>query len=278
MLKVDLIIANSFKNSLQYFFGIALYVLSNGGSNLTLSKISIGLFSFLLFYVAIYLYNDLIDYDLDRKNVFRSNIKALARGSINKKTAKMLIYTCMIVGLSLSLLINKAHILALITIGIFNFFYSSPYTKLKDNALTFPMTLVAIQFLKFSIGWLALTSSLSGLPLLYVTSLSFFYVFLSYFSKNPTLTIKEILNITFAKIILTFGVIAYILLPVFYSIKLVFLFLIITLTIFLAPIVSFLPFIHHQNSFEKSVYIVIVSNALMILFIMLLTWNNSIFA
>ena len=203
MLKVDLIIANSFKNSLQYFFGIALYVLSNGGSNLTLSKISIGLFSFLLFYVAIYLYNDLIDYDLDRKNVFRSNIKALARGSINKKTAKMLIYTCMIVGLSLSLLINKAHILALITIGIFNFFYSSPYTKLKDNALTFPMTLVAIQFLKFSIGWLALTSSLSGLPLLYVTSLSFFYVFLSYFSKNPTLTIKEILNITFAKIILT---------------------------------------------------------------------------
>ena len=88
------------KNIIQFFLGFVLYWLLFGAFDwLTLG---IALAGFLLAYSSVYFFNDIVDYEEDKKDEDKKDWKLVASGAMTKKTALVVGLVFMVSGLLLS--------------------------------------------------------------------------------------------------------------------------------------------------------------------------------
>jgi 4-hydroxybenzoate polyprenyltransferase len=165
------------RNSFQYLFGFVFYYLLFG--RFELFSFIVGMLSFLIAYNGIYFINDLIDYERDKKDK-KKHYKPLINKSVSKQQAKFYIFVSFLAGLSLSLFLNNFFTFLLISlIGI-----NLVHTLLRDRTNFKLATLFLSQFIKFSMGWFALTISLSGFPFWPFLTLTMAYLFNYFAYKN----------------------------------------------------------------------------------------------
>ncbi|MCD6398611.1 MAG: UbiA family prenyltransferase [Candidatus Aenigmarchaeota archaeon] len=197
-MKIKNIIYNSItmsipNNVFQYFLGATLFFIIFG--SVDVSKLIIGLSGFLLSYSSVYLYNDIIDYEEDKKHKEKIKWKIIARGDLSKKTAKNLILVFVALGVPLSFLVNKFFGIIAVLLILLNVLHSSPKTKFKKKKLGL-INLTVIQFLKYSLGWFALTTNLSKFPLWLIlcfslTYSSIYFLYKLDFKKNLIIKNKK---------------------------------------------------------------------------------------
>ena len=183
---------NAPKNILQFLFGVIIYVSLTGDYNLL--KIVLGASGLSLGLGAIYLFNDLTDYEDDKKNLMKISWKAIANGSMSIHTAKYLIIVLSILGTTLSFLAGMNFFGIFAAIIALNLLYSYPSIRLKNHKNMGLLLITVIQILKFSSGWFLFTSSFKGFPFPFVLSLSIGYSLLFLYYKNNTINAKEIIK------------------------------------------------------------------------------------
>lgn len=183
---------NAPKNILQFLFGVIIYSSLTGDYNLL--KIVLGASGLSLGLGAIYLFNDLTDYEEDKKNQMKISWKAIANGSISIPTSRYLIVILSILGTSLSFLAGTNFFAIFASIMALNLLYSYPTIRLKSHKNTSLIIITFIQILKFSSGWFLFTSSFIGFPFPFVISLSVGYSLLFLYYKNDTANAKEIIK------------------------------------------------------------------------------------
>ncbi len=187
----DSFIFNLVRNSLLYLTGFSLYLLTYGYFNLI--KTIIGLLSFIITYNSIYYYNDLMDYESDKKNKFKRKYKALTRGDITINDAITIMFSSIIVGLMLSVFVNQWFTILLLFLLLQNFLHSSPITTrlFKHNRKVMIVNMFLMQFIKISLGWFALTSNTTLMPSWIIATISLAYVWSYFFYKKGIHQIKK---------------------------------------------------------------------------------------
>ena len=184
MARFNTLIINTIKNCFQFFLGVMVYVtLFNSLPNL--SAIILGLISFVITYVGVYIYNDLSDYELDKKS--KKDFKFLFTSSITKKTASNLMYLSILVGVLMSYLVSSTYLLLILLLVFLNYLYSGP-ARLKKNYITFSMLISAIEFIKYSLGWASLGGTSANFPFFFILSLALAYASMGYLYKKPYLS------------------------------------------------------------------------------------------
>lgn len=183
---------NAPKNILQFLFGVIIYISVTG--NYDLLKIvfaSLGLF---LGLGAIYLFNDLTDYEDDKKNQLKISWKAIANGSISIQSAKYLIFIISVLGTIFSFLAGLNFFTIYALVAILNLAYSHPAIRLKKSKNASVIIITLIQILKFSSGWFLFTNSLEGFPFSFVICLSIGYTLLFLYYKNNTANARKVIR------------------------------------------------------------------------------------
>ena len=205
--KVSSVSINIPKNILQFFVGVVIYMILLS-SKINALLILEALTAFLLIYNSVYLFNDIMDYKEDKKHPLKRKIKPIARGdlTIENAAAQMLIF--LIIGFILSSLVGKYFTIFLAVLLFLNFLFSSKYTRFKKNILRVP-TLFLIEFLKFSIGWFAITNNLSRFPFVFIGALSAFYTAGYLMYKNLDLKLDDFVKKREVVLTFLFGVVLY---------------------------------------------------------------------
>ena len=163
---------NLVKNSIQYLIGVMLYFMVF--NKLSFSFI-LGLLGFLIAYHSVYQFNDLMDYEEDKNNKFKLKTKLLPRGEIKRSTVESYSFMLAVIGLTLSFLVNTFFGLLVSTCLLLNFLYSSSLTRLKKSKFLLPNIFI-IEFIKYSLGWFALTNSILEYPFVFIATLSMAYL------------------------------------------------------------------------------------------------------
>lgn len=129
--------------SLIIIFG---YII-NPESNISYIPILIlTLISFVIFYSGVYVFNDLVDFESDKKNP-KKQLSPLVQGKISFRNASIISIILIFTGLITLTLINPLNLLiGSLFLGI-NLFYSLvakkiPYLELLVNSTTYPLRLV----------------------------------------------------------------------------------------------------------------------------------------
>jgi 4-hydroxybenzoate polyprenyltransferase len=179
------------KNIVQFSLGILLYWFVMGIPDLFVAIISLA--GFLLAYSYVYVYNDLVDYHEDKKDAEKIKWKLVAGGMLSERAAKILALIFVITGLSVSLLVSQWFFLMVAGMLFLNFLHSSPYTRFKRGLKKTAVNMTAIEFLKFSCGWFALTSDIAKFPfwLVFVFSIVYTASYLIYKFKFTGSIIKS---------------------------------------------------------------------------------------
>lgn len=180
------------KNIVQFLLGFVLFWVTFGVADVFLMVVS--LISFLLTYSSVYLFNDIIDYEDDKKDEEKSKWKLIVTGELSREAAMGYYIIMLLAGISLSLFINRAFTLILIGLVFFNFLHSSTLTRFKESLPKTALNMTIIEFLKYSTGWFALTSNISNFPFWLVLCFSVAYtaVYLFYkFKFNRALVMKN---------------------------------------------------------------------------------------
>jgi hypothetical protein len=160
------------KNAFQYSIGSVLYFLIF--NSFDMYSYILGMIGFLIAYQSVYHHNNLIDYKEDVKDRIRSKIRPLASGETTREYSESLAFILPVIGLTICFFVSPYFgLLTAITL-VLNFFHSSAFVKLKRTRLVLP-NFFALEFLKFSIGWFALSASISSLPYLFITFLALVY-------------------------------------------------------------------------------------------------------
>ncbi len=162
------------KNVVQFSLGIMLFWFVMGVPDAFVTLLSLS--GFLIAYSAVYLYNDLIDHEEDRKDSEKIKWKLVAGNMLSPRAAKVLTLAFAISGISLSLAVNKWFFLMVLAMLALNFLHSSPYTQFKRGLKKTAVNMTAIEFLKFSCGWFALTSDISKFPFWLVMTFAMVYM------------------------------------------------------------------------------------------------------
>ncbi|UCD03007.1 MAG: UbiA prenyltransferase family protein [Candidatus Aenigmatarchaeota archaeon] len=178
MVKLKNILYNSVtvslpKNIIQFFLGFVLYWLVFGSFDVF--TLGIALAGFLLAYSAVYFFNDVIDYEEDKRDEDKRGWKLVACGILTKRGACILGCSFALAGLILSSLVNGWFLGIMLTLLFLNFLHSSPYTKLKRRVIPTTINMTAIEFLKYSIGWFAFTGDLLRFPFWIIMTFSLVY-------------------------------------------------------------------------------------------------------
>lgn len=168
---------NLAKNLLQFFIGIATFFAIFG--RIDLIKTILGCISFIISYSAIYPYNDIIDAEEDKRKKWKLNYKPIASGILNIKEAVTSQFFLFSLGIGISMFVSKWYSLLLISLLILNFLYSSPMTRkfFKKNKIGMILITFVIQYLKFSSGWIAMTTNLVLFPFWFINLLALAYTF-----------------------------------------------------------------------------------------------------
>lgn len=181
---------NTPKNIFQFLFGVILYM--NTFGDYTLLKIVLGASGLSMGLGAIYFFNDLTDYEEDKKNLMKISWKAIANGSIPIPKAKALIAILSIMGSSLSFLAGINFFIIFALIIALNLLYSYPAIRLKSHKNLSLIIITILQTLKVSSGWFLFTNSFNGFPFFIVFSFSVGYSLFFLYYKNNTTDIKKI--------------------------------------------------------------------------------------
>ena len=164
---------NLVKNSIQYLLGTILYFMTFGKLSL---NFVLGLIGFLTAYHSVYQFNDLMDYEEDKKNDFKLKIKLLPRGDIKREKVESYSFLFSLVGLAISFLVNNFFGI-LVALSLFlNFLHSSSFIRLKKSKYFLLPNIFIIEFIKSSLGWFALTSSISEFPFILISLFSLVYL------------------------------------------------------------------------------------------------------
>jgi len=161
------------KNVMQFLLGVVIFWIVSG--NFSLPAVSMSLLAFLLTYSTVYFYNDIIDSRDDKKDREKLEWKLIANGKAGKKTFAFLGSAFCITGLTLSYLVNVWFFFMMASLLFLNFLHSSPYTRLKKKIWPTAVNMSAIEFIKYSCGWFALTSDLSRFPFWLILTFALFY-------------------------------------------------------------------------------------------------------
>ena len=161
------------KNFVQFSLGVLLYWITFGLPYVYTTLLS--LLAFLLAYSSVYIYNDIVDFEEDRKDPEKSKWKLIAGGMISMRTGKILGLSLLVSGLTLSLYVNKWFFLIILAMLFLNFLHSSPYTRFKVKMKRTAINMTVIEFLKYSSGWFALTSDITKFPFWLILTFSVVY-------------------------------------------------------------------------------------------------------
>lgn len=161
------------KNIVQFFLGIILYCFVMGQPDISIILVSMA--GFLLAYSSVYLYNDLVDFEEDKKDSEKIKWKLLAGGMIGEGTAKILTLLFAMAGLMISFVVNKWFFLMVLAMLALNLLHSSPHTKFKKGLYKTAVNMTIIEFLKFSCGWFALTADILKFPFWLMLAFSVVY-------------------------------------------------------------------------------------------------------
>jgi 4-hydroxybenzoate polyprenyltransferase len=184
-MKIDSLTVNTPKNAIQYLVGFSLYLLVYGSFEPI--KFVLGLVSFLITYAAIYPYNDLMDFEVDKKDGFKQKYKALVRGELKPTTAITMVFGFPIIGLMLASMVSSYYMMLLIILLFINFLYSSPYTRLKSKTSYAVISMFLMQVIKFCLGWFTFTSEVTSIPIWIILTFSFSYLLSYLFYKKGSI-------------------------------------------------------------------------------------------
>ncbi len=244
-MKYDLIIRlyNPIKNSFQFIMGSVLYF--SVFNVFDPARFVFGLLGFVIAYQSVYQYNDLMDYKEDVKDEIRKRNKPLARSEFTREYVESFSYILTIVGMSLCFLVNVYFGLLVAFTLFLNFLHSVPFLRLKNTKLVVP-NLFVIEFLKYSLGWFALSITLNNFPYVFMSFLSLLYVGCYIFWKNDIR--KNVFQNMTLKIIFTGVVMLYLISLVIYTFKLP---LIIPIPISIINMVIIFNWVNLNDVFEK---------------------------
>jgi 4-hydroxybenzoate polyprenyltransferase len=105
-----------------------------------------------------------VDCNEDKKDREKIKWKIVAGGMLSATQAKTLTVVFASTGLFLSFMVNKWFFLIILAMLLLNFLHSSPQTKFKKSMRKTAVNMTAIEFLKYSCGWFALTTDISRFP------------------------------------------------------------------------------------------------------------------
>ncbi len=179
------------KNTIQFFLGAVLFWIIFGTINIITALAAF--LAFILTYSSIYLYNDIVDYKEDRKDKEKLKWKLIAGNKISLEKAMILSLVFVVSGLAISFFINKWFVLILCGLLFLNFLHSSPFTKFKKSMYKTTVNMTLIEYLKYSIGWFALTPNISKFPFWMILGFAVVYTtsYLIYKFKFKGVEIKQ---------------------------------------------------------------------------------------
>ena len=171
------------KNIAQFLLGSVIFLVIHG--SVDVATLVIALIGFNLAYSSVYIYNDMTDASEDRRDPNKLPWKPVANGSLSLGSARRAHVILLAAGLLVSFMVGAlffAMVLALLTL---NFIHSSPAIRLKNHMAPTMANIGAMAFIKFSLGWFALTSVTSGYPVLFFLMMGVVYVmgYMSYKSS-----------------------------------------------------------------------------------------------
>ncbi|NIO22422.1 MAG: hypothetical protein GTN38_00155 [Candidatus Aenigmarchaeota archaeon] len=167
------IMASLPKNVIQFTFGVLLLWLITGTFEISIAIL--GAAAFVITYSSVYMYNDVVDFKTDKRDREKLKWKLIASGDLSIKKAKYLALTFMVAGLSLSFFVNRWFLSIMLTLLFLNFLHTSPRTRFKRSVAKTSVNMTAIEFLKYSTGWFALSSNILQFPFWLVLSVSLIY-------------------------------------------------------------------------------------------------------
>ena len=230
---------NLIKNAIQFTLGSIFYFLTFGTFNFF--NFLIGLIGFLIAYHSVYQFNDLIDYEEDRKNKIKIYYKPLPSREINRKHIESYSFLFMLVGLAISFSLNIYFGLLISFILFLNFLHSSPFTRLKKSKFLVLPNLFIIEAVKYSLGWLVMSFSLLNFPFFLIIGLSTVYLAGYIYCKQ---NINNFFKSNRVKFLIIVSIILYLISFLSYSFKL-------ALLLPLPVSISFLFFRRISSAFTK---------------------------
>lgn len=141
------------KNAMQYLLGLVIFFLMFGSFDLRLSVT--GFIGFILAYCSVYIYNDIVDAPDDAKNPKKIPWKPIANGAISARSAALAGLFLLVAGLAVSFTAGLLFSCAIGLMLLLNLLHSWPRVGMKRNLPAASINITAIEFLKFSSGWLA---------------------------------------------------------------------------------------------------------------------------
>jgi len=177
------------KNVAQFLLGAVLFWVVYGSLNIWAA---VALVAFLMAYSSVYFFNDITDCEDDRCDEEKKEWKLVASGKLSKREAGAAGALLLAGGISLSALVNGWFLVIMLALIFLNFLHSSPYIRLKKRMSAAAANITAIEFLKYSCGWFALTSDLTNFPFWLILCFSLIYsaVYLAYKFRFRGMVIK----------------------------------------------------------------------------------------
>ncbi len=222
------------KNIGLYSVGILFLVMF--GCTFDVLATVLGLIAFIISYSSVYIINDLFDIAEDKAIPEKHVRKPLTQGLVEKSDAVTISLVLLLVGLSLSFILNFVFFAFLSILILVNAFYSVPIaslparqsisdgsrqqnqeydygrpTSFKHSLLGLPLILI-MQFLKMLLPW-TITAQLAQFPFLFALGFSLVYMVLfKGYKKNRTVgesVVHELLLFSLATIVFIFSMLVH---------------------------------------------------------------------
>ncbi len=184
------------RNLTQFLIGLALYVTIS--LKINPFNLVFGLASFMITYLAVYLFNDLMDFKEDKRKVKeikeKGRYKPLVFGHMSQNDAVSLMFLLLIIGLVLASFVNFVFATILFVSLFMNFFYSSNWFKFRKTSWKLSIVMLIAQASKYSLGWFSQTEQFNMFPFWPIMMLSLVYIFflLVYKAGGNYISVKEL--------------------------------------------------------------------------------------
>ncbi|MBN2042171.1 MAG: UbiA prenyltransferase family protein [Candidatus Aenigmarchaeota archaeon] len=243
------------KNIIQFLLGVILFWFVIGVPDTYITLIAMA--GFIITYSCVYLFNDIFDYKEDMGDKEKMKWKPIASGHLHIEHAKGLALAFAFVGMVISFFVNEWFFAIMVIMLFLNMLHSSPLTKFKKGLYKTTINMTAIEFLKYSCGWFALTTNISRFPFWLILAFSVVYTtsYIIYKFKFKGKVIKENKKLFWGLGIL--GVVSYLVSLIQYGFPLTLIFLV------LAPLVILIIFKYMNVEVHR------ISNMIMIEYLLL---------
>ncbi len=158
----------------------------------TFLQIAITFLAFILFYSSVYFYNDLVDYEFDKKRKHVPKQKLLARGLFKKEEYTIGFIFSFIFGFSALLILNP--IIAIMSSILV--FANIVRTKFISSLFARAVSLIFIEFLNLVVFWFAITGTLFNaytFPIFFLYGIIYSFAYYFY-RKNKKISLLEVLK------------------------------------------------------------------------------------